>query len=119
MKIAVPTLGKKGLEEKVSDHFGRCDTYTLLDDNGQLLEIIDNTSSHNGGKGFPPELLKDHNVNVLLCKGIGPKAIELCEKCEIDVYVSNENTVSEIVKNWKNNDLSPATMKDICGDHCI
>ena len=33
MKIAVPTMGEKGLEESIADHFGRCPTYTILDEN--------------------------------------------------------------------------------------
>ena len=117
MKMAIPTLGKKGLEEMVSEHFGRCDTYTLLDDKGNFLEVIDNTSSHNGGKELPPEILKKYNVDILLCKGLGPRALEFCKKLGIIVYVYSGNTVKEIMENWKNNCPAPATMKDICEEH--
>ena len=117
MKIAIPTLGTQGVDEIVSEHFGRCDTYTLLDDKGNLLKIIDNTSSHNGGVGLPPELLKEQNVDVLICKGIGPRALELCRELGIVVYVYSGNTVREIMQNWKNSTPSPATLNDICEEH--
>ncbi len=117
MKIAIPTMGKKGLEEIVSEHFGRCDTYTFLDEKGNILEIIDNSSSHNGGSGLPPELLKENNVDVLLCKGLGPRALELCKELGITVYVDSGNRVKEIIENWKKKSPSPATMNDICEEH--
>jgi predicted Fe-Mo cluster-binding NifX family protein len=117
MKIAIPTLGKKGLEEVVSDHFGTCDTYTILDDQGNVIEIIDNSSSHKGGQGFPPELLKNNNIDVLICRGIGPRALELCSQLEVIVYVSSEKTVKDVFGKWKESSPSPATSKDICEDH--
>ena len=117
MKIALPTLGKKGLEEVVSEHFGRCDTYTILDDQGNFIKIIDNTSSHNGGKGLPPELLKKEDIDVLLCKGLGPRALNLCQQLEITVYVNSGKTVKEIFENWKNSSRSSATLNDICEEH--
>jgi len=58
MKIVIPTDSKKGLDDQIAEHFGRCKTYTFLNEEGELLEIIDNTSEHNGGQGLPPELMK-------------------------------------------------------------
>ena len=62
MRIAIPTEGKMGLEESVAYHFGRGETYTVLDENGKLIEVIDNESEHMGGEGLPPELLRKHGV---------------------------------------------------------
>ena len=117
MKIAIPTDGTKGLNENVAEHFGRCLSYTVLDENGNLIEIIENTSSHMGGEGLPPDLLKKNNIDVLLCRGIGPKAIELCNQFSIKTYVDNSKTVKEIFNNWKKNELSKATLDDSCKEH--
>ena len=87
MKIVVPTDAKKGLDDKIAEHFGRCLTYTFLDEKGKVIEIIDNVSEHTGGAGLPPELMKKHGANVLLCKDIGPRAIGLCKELGVDVYV--------------------------------
>ncbi len=80
MKIVIPTDDKKGLDDAVAEHFGRCNTYTFLDENGKVIEIIDNTSEHMGGSGLPPELMKQHGANVLLCKGLGPRALSNLRK---------------------------------------
>ena len=117
MKIAIPTLGKKGLDEIVSKHFGRCETYTILDEKGNLIKIIDNTSSHNGGQGLPPELLKNNEINILICQGIGPRALELCKQLNIIVYVNIGLTVKELFEKWKDSSCTPATKDDICEEH--
>jgi len=119
MIIAIPTEGDQGIEEKVSEHFGRCNTYTLIDDKGNLLQVIPNTSSHKGGKDLPPEFLQTHHINVLLCKGLGPRALASCKRLQIAVYVCSANTVKEMIEKWKNQTLSLATIDDTCKDHCL
>ena len=117
MKIAIPSMGQKGLEETVAEHFGRCPTYTILDEQGNLLEILNNTSSHAGGSGLPPELLKKNEINVLLCQGIGPKALQFCQDLKIEVYVDYSSTVKELFNKWKNQKLSKADSDDSCKEH--
>jgi len=117
MKIVIPTNNKKGLDDIIAEHFGRCPTYTFLNEKGELLEIIDNTSEHMGGKGLPPELMKKHGADILLCKDLGPKALTLCGQLRIDVYVSEAETVREIFKMWKNNEIKKAGSEDVCGEH--
>jgi len=117
MKIAIPTMGDKGLEETVAGHFGRCPTYTMLDENGDIIEIIKNISSHMGGTGLPPELLQQNGVNILLCRGIGPSAIDLCTRLNIDTYVDSNTTVKTLYNNWKSNALSKASLDDSCEEH--
>jgi predicted Fe-Mo cluster-binding NifX family protein len=117
MKIVVPTDGRGGLSEKVAEHFGRCLTYTFLDENGKILEIIDNTSEHMGGQGLPPELMKKHEANVLLCHDLGPRALNLCTELGIEIYCSQAETVREIFKEWKDNKLKKASSQDVCEEH--
>jgi predicted Fe-Mo cluster-binding NifX family protein len=117
MKIVIPTEGNNGLEEKVAYHFGRCNTYTFLDDGGKILETIKNTSEHMGGHGLPPELMKEHGANVLLCRGLGPRALNLCAEFGIDVYVCEAETVREIFDLWKSGRIDKAGSGDVCGEH--
>lgn len=117
MKIAVPTNDKNGLDAIVSEHFGRCDTYTIIDEKGDIIKIIANTSSHNGGEGLPPELLKKNEVNILLCHGIGPSALTLCQKLSVQVYVNKGKTVKEIFHEWEIISHKEATLDDICEGH--
>jgi predicted Fe-Mo cluster-binding NifX family protein len=114
MKIVIPTDNKTGLDDKIAEHFGRCQTYTFLNEKGEVLEIIDNTSEHNGGQGLPPELMKKHGADILLCKGLGSRALDLCKEFDINVYVYQAETVKGIFELWKNNKLKLASIEDAC-----
>ena len=117
MKIVIPTNNKKGLDDKIADHFGRCLTYTFINEKGNLLEVIGNTSEHMGGFGLPPELMKKHGADILLCKDLGPRALALCSQLGIDVYVSQAKTVKEIFEMWKNDKIKKAGAEDVCEEH--
>jgi len=119
MKIVIPTNNKKGLNDKIADHFGRCLTYTFIDEKGNLLEVIGNTSEHMGGVGLPPELMKKHGADILLCKDLGPRALNLCQELGIEVYVCQAETVKEIFEMWKNNKIKKAGIEDACEEHKI
>jgi len=119
MKLVIPTNSKKGLNDKIADHFGRCLTYTFLNEKGEVLEIIDNISEHMGGVGLPPELMKKHSADILLCKGLGSMAIDLCKRLGIDVYVHQADTVKDIFELWQNNKLKKAGAEDACEQHKV
>ena len=117
MKIAIPTNGKTGLDDTVAQHFGRCRTFTFLDEEGNIVEIIDNTSQHMGGRGVPPKLMKEHGANILLCKGLGPRALDLCTQLGIEVFVCEADTVKNIFTIWKSGRISKADFDDVCDEH--
>jgi len=117
MKIVIPTDHNKGLNDTVAEHFGRCNTYTFLDEKGKVIKIIDNTSEHMGGLGLPPELMKKHGANILLCRGLGPRALDLCKQLGIEVYVGQAETVKDIFEMWKDNKVKKADTEDVCEEH--
>jgi len=119
MKIVIPTDNKNGLAATVAEHFGKCNTYTFLDDKGQVVEIIDNTSEHMGGIGLPPELMKKHGADVLLCLELGSRALDLCRQLGIAAYVGQAATVRAIFDLWKKNKIKKADSSNICKEHKI
>ena len=119
MKLVIPTDDRRGLDSRVAEHFGRCKTYTFLDETGRIIEISNNTSEHMGGSGLPPELMKKHGANILLCRGLGSRALDLCKQLGIDVYVHQARTVREIFEMWRSNRIKKADFADICEGHRI
>ncbi len=117
MKIIIPTNDKRGLDSIAAEHFGRCNTYTLLDEKGNVIDMIDNTSRHMGGAGLPPELMKEHGADILLCRGLGPRALDLCRQLGIEVYVCQAGTVKEMFDLWKNDEINTAKLGDTCKEH--
>jgi predicted Fe-Mo cluster-binding NifX family protein len=119
MKICVPTMGDKGFEELVGEHFGRVPTYTMVDTETGKVQVVQNDTTHMGGTGYPPDLIQSHGAEVMLCGGLGRKAIQMFEEKGIMVYVGASGTVTEAINLWKAGKLQPATSESACQQHAF
>lgn len=117
MKIAVPTMGYTGLDEKVGEHFGRSPTYTIFDTEANEINVIDNTGTHTGGQIYPPELMQKEGVDVMLCSSLGPKAVKMFEEFGIEVFVGASGTVKDAINSYKKGILIEATDENACREH--
>lgn len=112
-------MGKRGLDEFVGEHFGRVPTYTIVDSETYDFKIIENTSSHMGGAGYPPELIKKAGGEVMLCGGLGQRAIGIFEQMGIMVYVGATGTVKNALQMFKDGKLAAATDENACRQHAF
>jgi predicted Fe-Mo cluster-binding NifX family protein len=119
MKLSIPSMGDKGLEEQVGEHFGRVPNYTLFDTDTNEVEVIENTSEHMGGRGYPPDLLAQHGVNVMICGGLGRRAISMFEEYGIVVFVGASGKVKDAIKLWQSGQLQRATDENACAQHAF
>lgn len=119
MKIGIPSMGEKGLDEQVGEHFGRVPTYTIVDLDSDEVKVVDNTSHHMGGRGDPPEIMKQQGVCAMLCRGLGRRAIDLFQQLGIDVYIGASGSVRDTVEAFKQGQLKQATMGDGCQQHAF
>ncbi len=119
MKVCIPTVGYGGLEEHVGEHFGRVPTYTIFDTETNEVKVIENTSEHMGGSGYPPEILAREGVGIMLCSGLGRRAIGLFEQFGIMVYIGAMGTVRNALDRWKEGGLQPATDETACKKHAF
>lgn len=117
MRVCFPTEGNGGIDGKVGEHFGRVPTYTIVDGDTEDVEVIPNESSHKGGRGLPADLLAQEGVDVMVCSGLGRKAINLFEDHGIDVYVGAGGQVKEALEEWKSDELLSASESDACERH--
>ncbi len=116
MRVALPTMGEKGLDEKIGTHFGRCPTFTIYDLEDEEIEVIPNNSKHNGGEGNPPELLAEKNIDCMICKNLGKRAVSLFEDLGINVYDGAGGTVEQAIENWKNDSLDETSISEACDE---
>jgi predicted Fe-Mo cluster-binding NifX family protein len=119
MKICIPTLGEEGLNNHVGEHFGRVPTYTIIDLDTNEVRVIPNTSEHMGGCGYPPEIMAREGVNILVCRGLGRRAITMFEEMGIEVYIGAFGTVKDAINDFKEGRLKKAGMSDACGQHAF
>jgi predicted Fe-Mo cluster-binding NifX family protein len=119
MKICIPTMGENGLDNIVGEHFGRVPTYTIVDLETDEIKVIPNTSEHMGGQGHPPELMAKEGVNVMVCRGLGRRAIMMFEELGIDVYIGASGTVNDAINDFKQNKLQKASLDNSCQQHAF
>ncbi|NLI73794.1 MAG: dinitrogenase iron-molybdenum cofactor biosynthesis protein [Euryarchaeota archaeon] len=117
MIICVPTEGDRGLDEAVCQHFGRATTFTLYDIDTGNIRVVENRSEHMGGVGTPPEHLSREGVNIVIAGGLGPKAIDMLNNYDIEVFVGAGGTVREAIELWRNKSIERATRDNACRDH--
>ena len=113
-KLCIPTSGSGGLDDFVGEHFGRVPTYTLVDSESGEVEILDNTSEHMGGAGLPAELLVRAGADVVLCSGLGRRAIQMLSEGGVSVCSGVSGTVAQAVAEWRRGRLAEAGASDAC-----
>jgi predicted Fe-Mo cluster-binding NifX family protein len=117
MKLCIPTLGRGGLEELVSEHFGRAPTFTVVDVTNNEVKVVENTGEHFGGVGNTPDLVAGAGADILLCSGLGPRAINAFEQLGIEVYVGASGTVKETISAFQAGLLHEVSDADACNMH--
>jgi len=118
-KLCIPTEGGGGLNGRVGEHFGRVPTFTLVDSDSGEVEVLDNTSEHMGGMGLPADLLVRAGAEVVLCQGLGRRAIQLLSEAGVSVCTGVSGTVAEAVAAWKGGAMPEAGESEACTRHAF
>jgi predicted Fe-Mo cluster-binding NifX family protein len=97
LRVAIPTKADKGLEDVVSEVFGKAKTFTIVDvEDGQIrnVRVIDNPgASYEYGSGpIAVKTLVDLKVNYVLAAELGPGASELLKHHGIKKVLIKPNT---------------------------
>lgn len=87
-KIALACEDSNGLNGQISQHFGRCPNYLIVDVEGREIkksEIISNPYYDNHVPGMVPKFISEQGVNVMIAGGMGPRAIDMFSNFGIEV----------------------------------
>lgn len=93
MLVAVPSEAPGGLDAVVSEHFGHCDVFTLVQINdGELGEVtvLENIPHENGGCMAPVMFLKQSSIDALVAGGMGGRPLAGFQKEGIKVFFKEE-----------------------------
>jgi predicted Fe-Mo cluster-binding NifX family protein len=88
LRIAIPTKAHAGLEDVVSEVFGKAKTFTVVDvENGEAVnvQVVDNpATSYDYGSGpIASKTLADLKVDFVVTAELGPGASSLLEQHNI------------------------------------
>jgi len=104
LKIAVPTKSYGGLEDVVSEVFGKAKTFTIVEvENGQIknVRVIDNpAASYEHGSGpIAVKTLVDLKVDYVFAAELGPGALGLLEHHNIRKLLVNPGAkLADVIK---------------------
>jgi predicted Fe-Mo cluster-binding NifX family protein len=117
MRVCIPTKGKGGLDEIVSEHFGRAPYYAIVDSESMECEFIGNNSEHYGGVGKPPDIIASAGAKAVLASGMGPRAMNMLAEKGVKAYCNVAGTVRESVEAFNRGELAPASAEQACKNH--
>ncbi|MBN2014612.1 MAG: NifB/NifX family molybdenum-iron cluster-binding protein [Candidatus Altiarchaeota archaeon] len=117
MKVCIPTIGDKGLDERIGEHLGSVPTYTIIDTETNHVEVIPNNSHHMDSFEYHVGLMKENKVDVVVCSNLRHQAITLFEEYRIRVYIGAYGNVRNAIKMWENEMLHQATDETTCGEY--
>ena len=116
MKIAVPTTDDGGLQATIASHFGQAAYFTIIDSESGEVSPQPNTGEHHGGAVTPAQLIAEAGTNMVLCGGLGSRAVALFAQAGIDVYVGAQGTVQDALDAHRDGRLGVAAKDGACPD---
>lgn len=117
MLVSVPISDDQGLESAVNGHFGKAPSYLIFDTETGKSSVLDNRSDHMGGVDSPPDYMAKNGVSVVVCSGLGTKALTLLRSLDIDVFVGATGQAKDALAQWRSGTLSEARDENACKDH--
>lgn len=118
MKICIPTETDQGLKVKVHAHFGSAAFFTIYDSEKKSIETVDNTNMHHlHGTCQPMKILGMRKIDVVVCAGMGSRAIMGLNASGIKVYRASEGTVEQIIRDFGQKTLEEITPENACSQH--
>jgi len=103
LKIAVATVGEKGLEDKVSHTFGRAETFTIVEVDGERItdvKVLRNPAvSYEYGAGpIVTRMLIDEGVQLVVAGEVGPGVSSILEHHKVKKMTFKAGThVAEVI----------------------
>lgn len=117
MNICIPTLNMNGLDSAVSSHFGQAVAFAVVNDETNDIRFVQNTGQHHGGGLTPAQIISQEGVDVVLCGGLGVKAVRIFEQQGIHVFNNASGTVKQALQAYQAGQLPEATDANACQHH--
>jgi len=123
MRLCLPTIHDLGRTALLSDHFGSAAYFTLVDSESGATEVIANHhAEHAPGSCDAARGIAGHNVDAVVCRGLGRRALAKLESAGIPVFVAEASIVADAVEAFAAGRLRRLSAQAACagghGHHC-
>ena len=92
-------------DDKLYEHFGRAPEFTFLtiEENKVVKKRVLSNPGHE--MGSIPKFIHEQGAKVVIAGGMGPKAINLFQSYDIELYIGISGTINDIIKQFLNGSL--------------
>ena len=118
MQICIPVVEDRGLESRVSAHFGSAPGFMIVDTESGHARLVGNSNQHHAhGMCQPLAALAGETVEGIVVGGIGMGALMKLQAAGITVYRALHPTVGETLAAFTTGSLQPLGQHEVCGGH--
>jgi len=107
MRIAI-TAASNEIDSEMDPRFGRAPYILIVDDEGTVIEVVDNAKNVNAMKGAgiqTAKMMADRKVDVLMTGHCGPNAFTALKAAGIRVVTEQSGSVLETLGRLKRNEV--------------
>lgn len=110
MKIAISAKGRQ-VEDLVDMRFGRTEYFVIADENGQIVDVLDNAAqSATGGAGIAAaQAILDSGADVLITGQLGPNALKVIKSAALPAYQAINGSIGDNIKAYASDKLQKIT----------
>jgi len=112
MKVLVALDSIEGTKSRLSEHFGRCKGYCIIDTKVEGIRFIENDIDHDNLDLTPIDQIMEFEPDVVFSLGLGKKAMRLLKERKVKIKTGDFNLLREVMDNLY--DLEDLT--DSCKD---
>ena len=118
MKICIPLESNRGLKAKINAHFGSASCFLIYDTDTETFEVIENSDKeHAHGMCHPLKVLENQNIDAVICRGMGARAVQKINEGGIKAYKTGVETVEDVIAEYKEDGLEEITAQNACTNH--
>jgi predicted Fe-Mo cluster-binding NifX family protein len=108
-KVALACEDNQGLDSQISQHFGRCPYYLILDVDGDEIknaETVSNPYYNNHIPGMVPQFIKQQGANIMIAGGMGPRAIDMFTSLGIEVVTGAIGNTGNVLQAYLRGEIN-------------
>jgi predicted Fe-Mo cluster-binding NifX family protein len=118
MQICIPVIEDRGLDSRVSGHFGSAPAFMIVDTESLVCRAIGNNNQHHAhGMCQPLAALAGETVDGIVVGGIGMGALMKLQAAGITVFRAEHPTVAQAISAYKEGRLQPVSQDGACAGH--
>lgn len=122
MRVCVPSFLPGGLDAQVSEHFGHCEVFTVIDvEDGKIVKAWPISNDDEGQEhtcAIPVQRVANEGVEHMIVGGIGQGPLVAFSQQNINVYSGASGTVEETVKRFIAGTLADTGSTGACQGGC-